>query len=87
VVPLQFAIYDEVTGTERNEIIIEKGTPIYVGIGALNHSPAIWGEDAAEFRADRWINAGTGVSVVAEGSAGVKTPGVFSQTCVSQRMR
>jgi hypothetical protein len=85
-VPLEFPIYDKTTGVERKEVLIEEGTSVYVGQSALNLSPAVWGEDAAKFRVDRWTNAGTGEHVVAEGSTGVRTPGVYSQTCVSPNM-
>ncbi|KAJ7479170.1 cytochrome P450 [Mycena latifolia] len=43
-------------GTAMNEIHIPKGTNIYVSIGGANHNKRIWGEDALEFKPERWIN-------------------------------
>ncbi|KAJ7915808.1 cytochrome P450 [Mycena leptocephala] len=33
-----------------------KGTLCYIAIGASNHDKQVWGEDALEFRPERWVN-------------------------------
>jgi cytochrome P450 len=37
-------------------IKVPKGTLCYVAIGASNHDKRIWGEDALDFRPERWEN-------------------------------
>ncbi|TFY70744.1 hypothetical protein EVG20_g2276 [Dentipellis fragilis] len=73
-VPLQFPIFDKDLGTERNQITIAKGTPIYIGLAAANRSTQIWGPDAAELKPERWLGKN-----IADGTANsVKMPGIFS---------
>ena len=45
-----------VDGTTLNEILIPKGTPIVVGIRSCNRSKAIWGNDALEWKPERWLS-------------------------------
>ncbi|KAJ7438810.1 cytochrome P450 [Mycena galericulata] len=48
-----------ITGTDgavMSSINVPKGTTIYIAIAAANHNKQIWGEDALEFRPDRWID-------------------------------
>ncbi|KAJ6568245.1 cytochrome P450 [Mycena vulgaris] len=45
-----------VDGTAMTTIAVPKGTPIHIAISAANHNKHIWGEDALEFRPDRWTN-------------------------------
>jgi cytochrome P450 len=45
-----------VDGKVMESILVPKGTTVYVGISADNHSTQIWGDDALEFRPERWIN-------------------------------
>ncbi|KAK3679776.1 hypothetical protein LTR78_000152 [Recurvomyces mirabilis] len=37
---------------------IPKGTNIIISMRAINHSKELWGEDAAEFKPDRWLGVG-----------------------------
>ena len=74
VVPLQFPIKDEKTGRELNEIVIRKGTPVYIGLGATNRSTSLWGDDADEFKPERWMGRHAHESTVEQ----IKTPGIFS---------
>lgn len=39
---------------------IPKGTPIYICPYAINRSPKLWGDSAAEFIPERWIDPETG---------------------------
>ncbi|KAJ7171337.1 cytochrome P450 [Mycena filopes] len=43
-------------GALRHTITVPKGTSLYVGIAAANHDKAIWGDDALEFKPERWTN-------------------------------
>ncbi|CAG8599662.1 4684_t:CDS:2 [Acaulospora morrowiae] len=38
------------------EYVIPKHTPIVIPIAAIHKLPAIWGEDAEEFKPERWLN-------------------------------
>lgn len=48
-----------------SSVPISKGTTIMIPIVAVNRDPAVWGEDAHEFKPERWskqdIGAGVGV--------------------------
>ena len=74
VVPFQFPIKDKKTGREINEIVIRKGTPVYIGLEAANRSTSLWGEDAGEFKPKRWMGHYAHESTVEQ----IKTPGIFS---------
>ncbi|KAJ7239706.1 hypothetical protein C8J57DRAFT_1528053 [Mycena rebaudengoi] len=37
-------------------ILIPKGTTVYIAVGAANHNRCIWGDDALEFKPERWGN-------------------------------
>ncbi|PPQ73928.1 hypothetical protein CVT24_012770 [Panaeolus cyanescens] len=76
VVPLQYPITDTKTGREIHEILIHEGTPVYVGISALNRSTTLWGPDAAQFIPERWMGHQAYESTMGK----IKTPGVFSNT-------
>ncbi|EKM83173.1 hypothetical protein AGABI1DRAFT_118526 [Agaricus bisporus var. burnettii JB137-S8] len=53
VVPLGTPFVDQ-KGRERNVLEIRKGQTIFIPILAINRSTEIWGEDAGEFRPERW---------------------------------
>ncbi|KAL0563950.1 hypothetical protein V5O48_018108, partial [Marasmius crinis-equi] len=74
VVPLQFPIPGERPGTETKELLIRKGTSVYVGLGASNRSRAIWGDDVNELKPERWLGKG----ILESTENGVKMPGIFS---------
>ncbi|KAH9840926.1 cytochrome P450 [Rhodofomes roseus] len=42
-------------GRLRKEVVIPKGTIVFIGILASNINPAVWGEDAAEWKPERWL--------------------------------
>ena len=44
------------------EIPIAKGTTIYIGIRASNLDKRTWGEDALEFKPERWLNGDSGIN-------------------------
>ncbi|RDB16544.1 hypothetical protein Hypma_002917 [Hypsizygus marmoreus] len=74
VVPLQYPIRDVKTGQEMHEILITKGTHVYVGLAAANRSAAIWGPDASVFRPERWFGK-MGHESTAENT---RLPGLYS---------
>jgi cytochrome P450 len=48
-----------ITGVDGNlmsSITAPKGTLVYIAINAANHSKEIWGDDALEFKPERWKN-------------------------------
>ncbi|THU94004.1 cytochrome P450 [Dendrothele bispora CBS 962.96] len=73
VVPLQFPIQGP-DGSEVKELLITKGTPVYIGLSASNRSRAIWGPDVGEMKPERWMGKG----LLESTGNGVKMPGIFS---------
>ena len=59
-------------GATVNEIHIPKGTPICVGIRSCNRSKTIWGDDALEWKPERWL------SPLPESVTENRVPGVYS---------
>lgn len=55
VIPLSEPIIGR-DGNKLNEITVAKGDTVFVGILNMNRAPEIWGEDAAEFKPERWID-------------------------------
>ncbi|KAJ7478258.1 cytochrome P450 [Mycena latifolia] len=49
-----------VDGSEIRSIPVPKGTSLYIAIAAANHNKQIWGEDALEFKPERWQNGKAG---------------------------
>ena len=43
-------------GTLISEVPVPKGTSIVVNLRAINTYKAIWGEDALEWKPERWLN-------------------------------
>ena len=60
-------------GTIIKEIPIPKGTFALLGISAMNTSAAVFGEDAKEFKPERWLGGSTP-------GTHLKNPGVYSAT-------
>ncbi|RDB16522.1 hypothetical protein Hypma_002893 [Hypsizygus marmoreus] len=74
IVPLQYPIRDVGTGREMRELLITKGTPVYLGMAAANRSAAIWGPDASVFKPERWFGK-MGHESTAENT---RLPGLYS---------
>lgn len=45
-----------IDGTPMREIPIPKGTTFYMGLRASNLDKRIWGDDALEFKPERWLS-------------------------------
>ncbi|KAJ7887394.1 cytochrome P450 [Mycena leptocephala] len=45
-----------VDGKVMRSIPVPKGTSVYIAISAANHNKKMWGEDALEFKPERWTN-------------------------------
>ena len=59
-----------------SEIPIPKETVVVVGLLSSNRNKALWGEDAMEWKPERWL-AGLPETVT-----DAKIPGVYSNLCV-----
>ncbi|KAI0350833.1 cytochrome P450 [Trametes cingulata] len=54
VLPLSEPIH-ATDGTVLRELVVPRGTNIFVGIMACNRNKALWGEDAYEWKPERWL--------------------------------
>ncbi|KAI0328038.1 cytochrome P450 [Cubamyces sp. BRFM 1775] len=61
-----------VDGTQIGEIVVPKDTTLLVGILACNRNKAIWGEDAMEWKPERWL------SPLPDTVMEAKVPGIYS---------
>ena len=61
-----------VDGSSIDEIIVPAGTTIFIGIRASNTDTDIWGEDALEFKPERWLSPLPAIHTEA------RIPGVYS---------
>ena len=53
-------ISEPITGNDGNimtEIFVPAGTEMVIGILPINRDKAIWGEDAEEFKPERWMSS------------------------------
>ena len=61
-----------INGELIKEIPVPKDTAIVIGIRACNRNKALWGEDALEFKPERWL------SPLPETLSNAHVPGVYS---------
>ncbi|KAH8991182.1 cytochrome P450 [Lactarius akahatsu] len=54
--PLQFPVLSS-TGEEVTSVVVPEGTTVIISVLAANHNKAVWGDDASEWRRERWLNA------------------------------
>lgn len=71
VLPLRYPVKGK-DGREIREVKVKKGTQIYIAMRQANRCKETWGEDADEFKPERWLKDLP--SSVAES----RTPGVYS---------
>ncbi|KAE9404971.1 cytochrome P450 [Gymnopus androsaceus JB14] len=55
VIPLSQPVIDR-NGVTHNTLSVQKGQAISISILAINRDKAVWGEDALEFKPERWQN-------------------------------
>ncbi|GJJ14788.1 hypothetical protein Clacol_009056 [Clathrus columnatus] len=55
VLPLQFPVRAE-NGSRLSAIPLEENTNVIISILGANHNKDIWGEDASNWRPERWLN-------------------------------
>ena len=63
-------------GTMMHEILVPKDTTVWIGILSSNRNKAIWGEDALEWKPERWL------SPLPDSVTEAKIPGIYSNLCV-----
>lgn len=63
-------------GRLMKEIFVPKGTITFLGLLAMNVSPAIWGPDAGEWKPERWL------APPPQSLVNARIPGVYSSMCV-----
>ncbi|THG99229.1 hypothetical protein EW145_g7300, partial [Phellinidium pouzarii] len=56
--------YTDRHGRVRNTVAVRRGDIISVPIAAVNRRKDIWGEDALEFRPERWANLPTSINAI-----------------------
>ena len=44
-----------IDGTPITEVFVPKGTVVHIGIRAANQDRTIWGDDATEWKPERWL--------------------------------
>lgn len=71
VLPLHFPVVGR-NGQTMSEIHVPKGTKIILGTLGSNTSKAKWGEDALEWKPERWL------APLPKNVTDVAAPGVFS---------
>jgi hypothetical protein len=48
-------------GSSTSTLFVETGSSIVVPVAAVNQMRSLWGEDAYEFKPERWLNDGEGL--------------------------
>jgi len=75
VIPLLMPITGR-DGTVVREIYVPSGTTIMIGVLGANRNPKIWGDDAYEWKPDRWL------SPLPDTVTQAHFPGIYSNTFV-----
>ncbi|KZV71438.1 cytochrome P450 [Peniophora sp. CONT] len=71
VLPLREPITD-VNGKVMSEVFVPKGTVVLCALSQVNRSKAVWGEDALEWKPERWLNP------LPQTTTDSRVPGVYS---------
>ncbi|OJA16324.1 hypothetical protein AZE42_08377 [Rhizopogon vesiculosus] len=78
--PLQFPVRSA-SGEEINAVPVAENQRIVMSILAANHNQAVWGEDASDWKPERWLNSSQGDTPGVKD--GVRYTGVYSSMCVT----
>ena len=62
-------------GASVCELIVPKGTHVICGLRACNMNKAVWGEDADEWKPDRWL------APLPSTVDGARIPSIYSNLC------
>ena len=73
VLPLHFPETSADGKTQLKEIVVKKGTNIFVSIIGANRNKKVWGEDAEDWKPERWLG------VQPQLAEGAKFPGIYNQ--------
>ena len=76
VLPLSEPIFDQ-NGTRLDEIAMPKGSQVLLGFLGCNTNKKLWGEDAYEWKPERWM------SPLPTAVTDAHIPGVYSNLCVA----
>ena len=76
VLPLAWPVLGADGKTENTEVALKKNTTVIVSIIETNRSKKIWGEDAEEWKPDRWLQP------LPDSVAKARVPGVYSSLSV-----
>ncbi|KAI0684489.1 cytochrome P450 [Cytidiella melzeri] len=71
LLPLGTSIRDT-SGQKRDHIMVPKDTVVFIGIQATNRNKAVWGEDADQWKPERWL------SPLPETVTNARIPGIYS---------
>ena len=66
-------------GTVVAEVPVPKGTDIFINLRACNTNKALWGEDAREWKPERWLKP------LPKAVEDARIPGIYAHLCVSCR--
>ena len=64
-------------GSMVDSVFVPKGTNVLVGVRACNRDRALWGNDAEEWKPERWLKP------LPKAVEAASIPGVYSHLCVS----
>ena len=67
-------------GTLITEIPLPKDTSVFIGVMSSNTNKALWGDDAYEWKPERWLTP------LPDAVLDAKIPGVYSNLCVPNRV-
>ena len=65
-----------VDGKMIHEIFVPKDTSVVVALLAANRNKAVWGEDAEEWKPERWL------SPLPDALKNARVPGIYANQCV-----
>lgn len=72
VLPLSRSVKAANGDTEINELHVRKGQNIFVAFGEVNRLKSVWGNDAYEWKPERWL------SPLPDTVGSARIPGVYS---------
>lgn len=72
VLPLRFPVKSADGKTDMTSVLVPKGTMVVMGLHGPNRSKDIWGDDAQEWKPDRWLKP------LPASVAEARVPGVYS---------